>query len=69
MCCAICGAEKLDIANAAGETLPAALRCERCGLIVCVRCAARFDDHSGVRMLCCPACGRRGVLDAIPVPD
>jgi hypothetical protein len=66
MICSICDSGNFDATDGAGVTQPLPLRCERCGIIVCIRCAGRYFDHSGARMLCCPACGRGGVLEEAP---
>jgi len=61
--CSKCGTQDFAVINGAGETRRALLKCNQCQVAVCFRCADRFIDHSGVKMLACPACHTRETLE------
>jgi hypothetical protein len=62
--CSICGTQGFSVINGAGEVHQIPLQCNRCKAVVCFKCAGRFYDHSGVRMLSCPQClARQSLVD------
>jgi hypothetical protein len=62
MRCSLCGTTDFSVVDGSGATHLLPLRCEVCQIVVCFGCTSRYYDHSGVKMLCCPQCGRRGEL-------
>jgi hypothetical protein len=56
--CSVCATCDFQSAEWSSEV---PLCCPTCHAVFCLRCAARFRDHSGVKMLCCPKCSCSGI--------
>lgn len=62
--CSVCATSDFPVVDGYGNVRQKPLMCETCGAILCWRCADRFVDHTGVKLLACPKCGSRETLIA-----